>query len=138
MSETTEVPFERLVKVYLRIREAAQETQREYDTKLELLKSQQSEVALAIKDRLRAMGDDVTSVKTALGTVILSKKTRYYAQDWDAMKQFILDHGAVDLLEKRVAQKNMQQFIEDNPGVVPPGLNSVTEFDVSVRKPSTT
>jgi hypothetical protein len=56
------------------------------------------------------------------------------AQDWDAMKRFIIDHDAVDLLEKRIAQKAMSEFLTDNPGVVPPGLNTMTEVDVSVRK----
>jgi hypothetical protein len=28
----------------------------------------------------------------------------------------------------------MSQFLEENPGLVPPGLNSFSEFDVSVRK----
>jgi hypothetical protein len=39
-------------------------------------------------------------------------------------------------LEKRIAQTNMAQFLEENPGVVPPGLNSMTEYAISVRKPT--
>jgi hypothetical protein len=31
----------------------------------------------------------------------------------------------------------MAKFLEENPALMPPGLNSDTEFDVSVRKPST-
>ena len=46
------------------------------------------------------------------------------------------EHSAVDLLEKRVAQTNMAQFLEENPGVVPPGLNSVTEFEIRITKPT--
>jgi hypothetical protein len=41
------------------------------------------------------------------------------------------------MLEKRIAQANMKLFLEENPGSIPPGLNSDTEFDISVRKPST-
>jgi hypothetical protein len=68
--------------------------------------------------------------------VILATKTRYYTQDWSSFKDFILEHDAVDLLEKRIAQSNMAQFLEQNPGLVPPGLNSDTEYDVTVRRPS--
>jgi len=85
-----------------------------------------------MKDQLLAMG--ATSSRTDSGTVILSQKTRYYAQDWDAMKDFIREHDALDLFEKRLAQKNVEQFLSDNPGVVPPGLQSQTEYDVSVRR----
>jgi hypothetical protein len=41
----------------------------------------------------------------------------------------------VDLLEKRIAQINMANFLEENPNVVPPGLNSSTEYDITVTKP---
>jgi hypothetical protein len=30
----------------------------------------------------------------------------------------------------------MASFLEENPGSVPPGLNSVQEYGVSVRKPT--
>jgi hypothetical protein len=48
----------------------------------------------------------------------------------------MVENDAIDLLEKRIAQTNMKTFLEENPGLVPPGLNSNTEYAVSVRKPS--
>jgi hypothetical protein len=81
---------------------------------------------------MKALG--LTSVQTSTGTVSLMKKTRYNTQDWDSFKAFVLEHQVVDLLEKRIAQTNMAQFLEENPGVLPPGLNSVTEFDIRVTK----
>jgi hypothetical protein len=68
--------------------------------------------------------------------VVLSTKTRFNTNDWDSFKQFILAHEAVDLLEKRIAQGNMATFLEENPGLVPPGLNSHSEYAISVRKPT--
>ena len=53
-----------------------------------------------------------------------------------SFKKFILEHEVVDLLEKRIAQTNMANFLEENPGVLPPGLNAMTEYDISVRKPT--
>jgi hypothetical protein len=66
--------------------------------------------------------------------VSLTEKTRYYTQDWDSFKRFVIENDAVDLLEKRVAQTNMKTFLQENPTMVPPGLNSDTEIDVSIRK----
>lgn len=126
------IPMDRLAKVYVKIRERIAALTREYESQVEVLKEQQSQVANTMKDQLRAMS--ALSTKTQYGTVSLITKTRYYAQDWDAMKKFILEHDAVDLLEKRIAQKNMSQFLEENPGVAPPGLNSMSELEVSVRK----
>ena len=122
------IPLDRLVAIHAKIK-ARQEL---LDKQIAELEEQRTEVRLAIKDRMKALG--ITSVNTTSGTVSLMKKTRYNTQDWDSFKQFVLEHQVVDLLEKRIAQTNMAQFLEENPGVVPPGLNSVTEFDIRVTK----
>ena len=135
MSEQAEVQdMDRLARVYLKIRTKIADMTKTYETEVEKLKETQQTVALAMKDIMQAAG--LKSAKTDHGTVILSTKTRYVAQDWDAMKRFIIDNDAVDLLERRIAQKNMSEFLTNNPGVVPPGLNTMTEVDVSVRKAS--
>ena len=99
-----------------------------------MLKAQQEAVKTALKDQMLALG--VKSVNTAEGTVILSTKTRYSTQDWDAFKDFIKENDAIDLLEKRIAQTNMATFLGENPTLVPPGLNSNSEYSISVRKPT--
>ncbi len=134
MSETEVevIPIDRLVKIHTKIKQQIEALTKEYDTKVEALKAQQDEVRFAIKDQMKALG--LKSVNTSFGTVTLSTKTRYNTQDWDSFKKFILEHEVVDLLEKRIAQSNMATFLEENPGVVPPGLNSYTEFDIRVTK----
>ena len=131
-TENEVVPMDRLARIYRRIRSEITTLTQEYDTKIEALKEQQEELKNAMKDQMKAMG--VMSVRTSEGTVVLSVKTRYNTQDWDSFKQFVLEHQVVDLLEKRIAQTNMAQFLEENPGVVPPGLNSVSEFEIRVTK----
>ena len=133
-AESETIPLDRLAKIYRKIRTEITTLTQEYDGKVETLKAQQEEIKNAMKDMMKTMG--VTSVRTAQGTVVLSVKTRYNTQDWDSFKKFVVEHDAVDLLEKRIAQTNMAQFLEENPGVVPPGLNSASEYDISVRKPT--
>ena len=128
------VPLDKLVKIYSKLRTRMTELTQAYDTQAEVLKAQQDEIKNAIKEQMKAMG--VTSVRTTEGTAVMSVKTRYYTQDWDSFKQFVIDNHALELFEKRIAQSNMAQFLEENPGVVPPGLNSTSEFDISVRKPT--
>ena len=111
-----------------------QELTTQYDSEIEDIKRQQEAVKNALKDQMLVMG--VSSVRTDSGTVTLATKTRYNTQDWDSFKEFIKEHDAIDLLEKRIAQTNMKTFLEDNPGVVPAGLNSMTEYTISVRKPT--
>lgn len=132
--EESNVPIDRLVKIYRKIKEKIDTLTQEYDTQVETLKAQQDEIKFALKDMMKS--DGTTSLKTSYGTVSLITKTRYSTNDWDSFKRFIVEHDAVDLLEKRVAQTNMAQFLQENPGAVPPGLNSMTEFEIRVTKPT--
>jgi hypothetical protein len=132
--EDTNIPLDKLVKIYRKIKMEIDTMTQEYDTKLEILKGQQDEIKFEIKDQMKALG--VTSVKSPFGTVSMRTSTTYTTNDWASFKEFVLEHGAVDLLFKRIAQANMAQFLEENPGVVPPGLNSVTEFNIVVTKPT--
>ena len=134
MASEPQVPLDKLTRVYIKMRTAIQEVQKEYDDKLAALKEQQDAVKMAIKERMLSLG--TTSAKTDFGTVILAKKTRYSTNDWASFKEFVISNDALDLLEKRIAQKNMELFLTENPGLVPPGLNSDSEYDISVRKPS--
>lgn len=128
------VPMDKLAKVYRKMAAKIQELTTEYDAAVEEIKRQQDAVKTALKDQMLVMG--VSSVRTENGTVVLSTKTRYNTQDWDSFKEFIKEHDAIDLLEKRIAQTNMGTFLDENPGVVPPGLNTMTEYAISVRKPT--
>ena len=135
MSDTEQaiVPLDKLARVYRRILGRIQELTTAYETEVATLKAQQDAVKSELKDRLLAMG--VKSANTAEGTVVLTTRTRYHAQDWDAFKQFIVEHDALELLEKRIAQANMAAFLTQNPQLVPPGLNSNSEYVIAVRKP---
>lgn len=128
------IPLDKLARVYRKIRDRVQLLTKEYETQVEELKAQQNEIKIAMKDQMRAIGS--SSIRTSEGTIVLVQKVRYYTDDWDSFKTFVVEHEALDLFEKRIHQTNMVTFLEENPGVVPAGLNSMTEYDVSVRKPT--
>ena len=120
------IPLDKLVKVHSKIKAQMEAL----DRQLAELEEQRTEIRFAIKDQMRALG--LSSVRTSSGTVSLMTTTRYNTQDWDSFKKFVLEHEVVDLLEKRIAQTNMAQFLEENPGLVPPGMNAITSFDIRV------
>jgi hypothetical protein len=128
------IPLDKLARVYRKIYVKVQELTKQYETELEELKAKQEEIKGAMKDQMLALGTN--SVRTDEGTISLSQKTRYYTDDWDSFKHFVVDNDALDLFEKRISQKNMAMFLEENPGVVPSGLNSMSEYAVTVRKPT--
>jgi hypothetical protein len=135
MSDEQEVvPLDKLARVYRKIYAKTQALTQEYESQLEVLEAKKELIKNAMKDQMRALG--LESVRTEEGTILLSKKTRYYTDDWNSFKQFVVEHDALDLFEKRISQKNMAMFLEDNPGEVPAGLNSMSEVSVTVRKPT--
>lgn len=129
-----QIPLDKLAKVYRKIRDRIGKLTQEYETEVENLKAQQQEISNAMKDILMSTGQK--SANTAEGTIILGTKTRFTTNDWDSFKKFVLEHQVVELLEQRIAQRNMAQFLEDNPTLVPPGLDQATEYTITVRKPS--
>ena len=46
----------------------------------------------------------------------------------------MLEHKVPEFFEKRLSQANVKEFLEDNPEAVPKGLNTDSEFVVTVRK----
>lgn len=129
-----QIPLDKLARIYRKIRGRIQELTQTYEKEVGKLEEQKNEVAREMKDRMMASG--LKSVRTDEGTIMLGTKTRYFTQNWDSFKKFVIEHEAVELLERRIAQGNMQQFLEENPGVVPPGLNADSEYTVTVRKPT--
>ena len=123
-----EITLEALIGVYLKMK--AKHTALEQQAKD--IDAQMRKVKLAINDKLRDSG--LESAKTANGRVHRTLRTTYTTADWSAMHQFVLDHGAPELLEKRLHQSNMATFLTDNPGIEPPGLNVITEYSVTVTR----
>lgn len=132
--EAATIPMDRLVKIYRKMRDKKQALQSDLDAKIAEIDAQMDAVEMAMKDQMRAAG--VTSVRTEFGTAVLSTKTRYSVQDWGEFNKFVLEHQALDLFERRIAQSNMAEFLKDNPQVVVPSLQSNSEFSVAVRKPT--
>jgi hypothetical protein len=121
-----------LCKIYRKIRDKKGELTKKYEEELAGLEQQQNLVAAHLKDILSQL--NVKSMKTEHGTVYIQPKTRYYAMDWAVFGDWVVKNNAVDLLEKRVAQGNMKQWLEDNPTNPPPGLQAESEITVVVRK----
>jgi len=75
------------------------------------------------------------SIKTSVGTVMRNLKERYWSKDWENFYKFVLEHKAVELLERRVHQTNMKSFMSEHLGEgLPPGIDVMREFTVTVRK----
>ena len=123
---------EQLVTVYIKMRDARQKLQKEFDDADSRIKEQQDQVTQALLELCKETGAE--GLRTPAGSVFKTVKTRYWTSDWGSMKAFIKEHDAVDLLEQRVHQTNMKNFLEENPNLMPPGMNIDSRYSVTVRR----
>ena len=123
---------EQLVKAYIKMRDARQQLLREFDEADDRIKQQQDVVQQALLELCKETGTD--GLKTSAGTVTRTIKTRYWTSDWNSMKNFIKENDAFELLEQRVHQTNMKSFLEENPNLMPPGMNIDSRYAITVRR----
>ena len=130
MSETPTA--EKLTSVYIKIKDKRSELTAKFKEQDSALSDQLSKVKRALLDYCEEQGVD--SVKTSAGMFYRSARTRYWTSDWSSMHEFILENEVPELLDKRVNQNNIKQYLEENPDKVPKGLNVDSEYIVSVRR----
>ena len=121
-----------LANVYLKIRDARAVLKTEFTTNDSVLQEQMDLLETNMLDACKEL--NASSIKTPYGTIIRSIKSRYWTNDWDSMYTFIREQGAFGLLEKRLHQTNMKEFLVENPDLLPMGLNVESEYTVVVRK----
>lgn len=136
MSDEAVVPLdvsaEKLAEIYVKIRDARTSLKEKFEEEDGVLKEQLDMVAAKMLNLCQDI--DADSIRTHAGTIIRKVDTRYWTTDWDSMYQFIEEHDAYPLLEKRIHQTNMKQFLEENPDLLPAGLQADSKYTVVVRR----
>lgn len=128
---------EELVSDYLEIRKLRESLKATYESQDEELKDAME----AIKEALLAICNEnnQNGFKTNSGTVTRQVKDRFFCTDWDNFKKFVELEGSIDLLERRIHQRNFKEFMSEREGDgLPPGVNALREYDIVVRKASST
>jgi len=126
------VNLDKLTTIYIKIRDKRADNKRAFEAEDNDLKEQMDILEGQMLDVCKEMNAD--SIRTPHGTIIRSVKSRYWTNDWDSMYDFIEKHGAFGLLEKRLHQTNMKDFLAENPDLYPKGLNVESEYTVVVRR----
>ena len=126
------VTLEKLTRVYLKIKGERERLSTEFREADDKLVVQQNKIKSALLDHLKDTG--AKSVKTDAGTFYRTVKQKYWTSDWESMHKFIMENELPEFFEKRLNQTHVRQFIEENPDLVPAGLNVDSEYAISVRK----
>ena len=123
-----------LVKHYLRLRTALDEIKERH--KQELAPTEEAFEQAANELLTICNTQNADSIKTSEGTVSRRVSSRYWTSDWERMYDFIRENDAPFLLEQRIHNSNMKQFLEDNPDKLPMGLQADRKYVIQVRKPN--
>jgi hypothetical protein len=125
----SEVSADKLTEIYVKIRNKRRELKKQDDE----LEAQLNIIAAELLEICKAQGSSL--IRTPHGTISKRITKRYWTSDWHSFYQFIKENDAFGLMAQRINGSNMEQFLEENPDLHPPGLNAEqTQTVVIVKK----
>lgn len=130
--EPPQIDLDRLTAIYLKMRDKRDDMRREAEARDKEIEEQMGIIEAEMLEICKQMNAD--SVRTPHGTIIRSVKSRYWTNDWDSMYRFIKEHDAFGLLEKRLHQTHLKEFLSENPDLFPAGVNVENSYSVVVRR----
>jgi|TARA_X000001382_G_scaffold130935_3_gene127985 hypothetical protein len=122
----------KLIKTYIKIRDQRSVLKSDYADKDSTLLKQQDTIKEAINEY--ADMNKVDRAGTSEGMFYRTTKTRYWTSDWESMYKFVVENKTPEFFDKRLNQKNVREYLDENPDKLPEGLNVDTEYVISVRK----
>ena len=130
--DSPQYDLDKLTAIYLKMRDKRDDMRRDAEAREKEIEEQMSIIETEMLEVCKQMNAD--SVRTPHGTIIRSVKSRYWTNDWDSMYQFIKEHDAFGLLEKRLHQTHLKEFLSENPNTFPIGVNVENSYSVVVRR----
>lgn len=123
---------QKLVQVYIKIRDAKAAKTKEMEEAVAVLDTQLEVIETELLELCKATGQD--GGKTEHGSFRRSVKTRYWTSDWESMYKFIKEHDMPELLERRVSQTTLKEFLKENPDKLPQGMNVDSRYAITVTR----
>lgn len=117
---------------YIELRKARDTLKKNYDEQDGELERQMQEVENSLLDIMNSVNTDTMGTPRAV--VMRTVRKRYMPTNWQAVYDLIAKHKAFGLLEKRVHNTNMRDFLEQHPEEYPAGLNVDSRYTVVVRR----
>lgn len=123
---------EAVVRAYRKIRAERSANTKAYEARDLQLKTMLERLEGAMLAHLNATKSK--SINTEEGTFYKQEDIMPSAADWPTIYRWIGENDAFEMLEKRLTKKVVKQYMDDNDGAAPPGINVQREWVVRVRK----
>jgi hypothetical protein len=130
--EKPPIDVDRLAQIYIKMRDKRSALKQEFEKQDKEIQAQMDIIEVELLELCKQL--NTNTLGTNHGTIVRSVKSRYWTNDWDSMYRFIKEHDAYGLLEKRIQQTHMKEFLAENPDVYPQGMNVENQYTVVVRR----
>lgn len=124
---------EAVMTAYIKLRDKRAALKKRYEELDEQLKADMDRMGNWLLKKLNDAGTE--TFKNGAGTAYISETVRAGCADWTLFWKWAADNERVDMLEKRVASKAIQDYMEEH-NALPPGITITTYRDVVVRRAS--
>jgi hypothetical protein len=128
--------MDKLSASYILLRTEREQLKMVYEADDAVLNEAMTEIENQMLDVMNST--NATSISTENATIIRTVRKRYNPSNWEAVYKMISKHEAFGLLEKRIHNGNMKDFLEQHPDEYPAGLNVDSRYAVTVRRKSST
>jgi hypothetical protein len=128
--------MDKLSASYILLRTEREQLKMVYEADDAVLNEAMTEIENQMLDVMNST--NATSISTDNATIIRTVRKRYNPSNWEAVYKMIAKHDAYGLLEKRIHNGNMKDFLEQHPDEYPAGLNVDSRYAVTVRRKSST
>lgn len=125
----------KLLKALGKIKDARAKLSAEFETADKELASKQDKIEQALLEVVKGTNLDsitatIDNIKYTASRII---KERVWPADWDAFRAFEQEYPEWDFRERRVHQKNFNDFIKQHPEATPP-VNVDRKYAITLRR----
>ncbi len=127
-----EVAYDRLVKTYLKIRDARTALKNKFDEEDRALKDKLETLENFMLAEMNRTG--IESVKTLAGTAYRTETMVPTGSDWGAFYAWVKEHNAFDFIFRRIKADAVKDYMDQHDGLVPPGVSVYSKYGVTIRR----
>lgn len=123
--------LDEIVAKYIELRDTKQRLKSEYEAKVAKYDEALEKIEATLLRHMNELG--VESVRTAAGTMYISRRTSATVADWEAFFDWVRRNEEWSMLEHRASKAAVQSY-RDEHNDLPPGINWREERVVNIRR----
>ena len=128
------VNVDRLVKVYIKIRDEKERVNKEAKDAVAVLDKQMEKIEAQML--AYSIESGVASFKTPFGTCYKKQSEKASVADWNSLEAWMLKNQDLSMVEHRVKVTAVREYAEDHDGSLPPGVNVFKEEKMYFNRPA--